>query len=114
MQRLLICGFGDIARRAAPALQARFDIRDLAPGVHLLVNLRAGFHMLFVEFADHVLAVDAPAGWHELHQLPASGLSAEGGSAALGSSPEATRQASRQALSKTFAFIDAVVGGDRK
>lgn len=27
MQRLLICGFGDIARRAAPALQTRFEIR---------------------------------------------------------------------------------------
>ena len=32
----------------------------------------------------------------------------------IGSSPEATRQASLQALSKTFAFIDAVVGGERK
>lgn len=32
----------------------------------------------------------------------------------IGGSPEATRQASLQALSKTFAFIDAVVGGERK
>jgi acetyl esterase/lipase len=32
----------------------------------------------------------------------------------IGSSPEATRQASLQALSKTFAFIDAVSGGKRE
>ena len=47
-----------------------FDIRELAPGVHLLVNLRTGFHMLFVELEDHVVAVDAPAGWWELEELP--------------------------------------------
>jgi len=29
----------------------------------------------------------------------------------IGSTPEATRQASRQALAKTFAFIDATIGG---
>ena len=32
----------------------------------------------------------------------------------IGGSPEATRQASLEALSKTFAFIDAIVGGERK
>jgi acetyl esterase/lipase len=32
----------------------------------------------------------------------------------IGSSPEATRRASLQALSKTFEFIDAVTGGERK
>ncbi|MBL8270736.1 alpha/beta hydrolase [Steroidobacter sp.] len=32
----------------------------------------------------------------------------------IGSTPEATRQASLQALSKTFAFIDAVSGGKRE
>jgi acetyl esterase/lipase len=32
----------------------------------------------------------------------------------IGSSPEATRQASLQALAKTFEFIDAVAGGERK
>jgi hypothetical protein len=32
----------------------------------------------------------------------------------IGSTPEATRQASLQALSKTFEFIDAVTGGERK
>jgi glyoxylase-like metal-dependent hydrolase (beta-lactamase superfamily II) len=56
---------GDRDRSGEP-----FDIRTLSPGVHLLVNLRTGFHMLFVEFADHVVAVDAPSGWWELQELP--------------------------------------------
>ncbi len=51
------------------------DIREVAPGVHLFVNVRGGFHMLFVEFEDHVVAVDAPAAWNELHQLPIGGAS---------------------------------------
>ena len=56
---------GDVDRSSEP-----FDIRTLSPGVHLLVNLRTGFHMLFVEFEDHVVAVDAPSGWWELQELP--------------------------------------------
>lgn len=47
------------------------DIREVEPGVHLLLNLRTGFHMLFVELAEYVVAVDAPAGWWELQELPA-------------------------------------------
>jgi glyoxylase-like metal-dependent hydrolase (beta-lactamase superfamily II) len=65
------------------AERPEFDIRDLAPGVHLLVNLRTGFHVLFVEFEDHVVAVDAPAGWWELQELPARDW-AESASPALG------------------------------
>lgn len=54
-----------------PAARPEFDVRDLAPGVHLLANLRTGFHMLFVDFGEFVAAVDAPAGWWELQELPA-------------------------------------------
>lgn len=54
-----------------PADRPEFDVRDLAPGVHLLANLRTGFHMLFVDFGDYVAAVDAPSGWWELQELPA-------------------------------------------
>ena len=50
--------------------RTEFDIRDLAPGVHLLTNLRTGFHVLFVDFGAFVVAVDAPAGWWELQELP--------------------------------------------
>lgn len=53
------------------AARPEFDIRDLAAGVYLVANLRTGFHMLFVEFADYVVAIDAPSGWWELQELPA-------------------------------------------
>lgn len=49
------------------------ETRELAPGVFLAPDVRGGFHHLFVEFADFVLAVDATAPWLELHEIPASG-----------------------------------------
>lgn len=55
---------------AGQAERPEFDIRDVAPGVYLLANLRTGFHMLFVEFDDFVVAVDAPSGWWELQEIP--------------------------------------------
>lgn len=56
---------------APPAEEETFAIRELDPGVYLLPNVRGGFHVLFVEFADFVLAVDAPADWLELQEIPA-------------------------------------------
>ena len=58
----------DAAPSAAPVDP---DVRTLAPGVFLAPNVRGGFHHLFVEFADHVLVVDATAPWLELHEIPA-------------------------------------------
>ena len=46
-------------------------IRELADGVYVVPNIRAGFHPLIVEFADFLAVVDAPAGYFELQQLPA-------------------------------------------
>lgn len=54
-----------------PNPEEEFAVRELDPGVYLLPNVRGGFHVLFVEFADFVLAVDAPAGWLELQEIPA-------------------------------------------
>jgi glyoxylase-like metal-dependent hydrolase (beta-lactamase superfamily II) len=51
---------------------SRAAVRTLAPGVFLVPNVRPGFHVLFVEFERFVLVVDTPAGWHELHQVPAA------------------------------------------
>lgn len=48
------------------------EVHEVAPGVHLAVNLRGGFHPMFVEFEDFVVAVDAPAGYPEWDRLPAS------------------------------------------
>lgn len=47
-------------------------VREVAPGVHLAVNLRGGFHPMFVEFEDFVVAVDASAGYPLWDELPAS------------------------------------------
>jgi glyoxylase-like metal-dependent hydrolase (beta-lactamase superfamily II) len=55
---------------APQASRAPPDVRTLAPGVFLAPNVRGGFHHLFVEFADHVLVVDATAPWLELHEIP--------------------------------------------
>lgn len=48
---------------------ARVD--TIGPGLYRIVNLRGGFHPMFVEFDDFVLAVDAPAGFPLLNELPA-------------------------------------------
>lgn len=45
-------------------------VETVAPGVHMVVNLRPGFRLMFVEFDDFVLAVDAPTGWYEMQQIP--------------------------------------------
>lgn len=55
----------------APAEAPLPPVRTVAEGVHLAVNVRGGFHHLFVEFEDFVLVVDAPAGYHELQMIPA-------------------------------------------
>jgi glyoxylase-like metal-dependent hydrolase (beta-lactamase superfamily II) len=57
---------------APPAAAPRPAVRTLADGVYLVPNVRPGFHVLFVEFERFVLVVDTPAGWHELHQVPAA------------------------------------------
>ncbi len=47
------------------------EVRTVAPGVHLALSVRGGFHALFVELGDSVVVVDAPAGYHELAMVPA-------------------------------------------
>ncbi|HBS27977.1 MAG TPA: hypothetical protein DEB06_00665 [Phycisphaerales bacterium] len=41
------------------------------PGVFLLTSLRTGFHVLFIELQDRVIAIDAPAGYPLLREIPA-------------------------------------------
>ncbi|TGY87887.1 MBL fold metallo-hydrolase [Marinicauda algicola] len=45
-------------------------VETIAPGVHLVRNLRPGFHVPFVEFDSFVVAIDAPTLWNEMHYLP--------------------------------------------
>lgn len=47
-------------------------LETVAPGVHRVRALRGGFHPLFVEFEDFVVAVDAPAGFPLMNQIPAT------------------------------------------
>jgi glyoxylase-like metal-dependent hydrolase (beta-lactamase superfamily II) len=46
-------------------------VDEVADGVYLIRNLRGGFHPMFIEFADFVVAIDAPAGYRLLNELPA-------------------------------------------
>jgi glyoxylase-like metal-dependent hydrolase (beta-lactamase superfamily II) len=46
-------------------------VTPIAPGVYFVANVRAGSHAMFVEFSDSLMAFDAPAGYLELHQIPA-------------------------------------------
>lgn len=48
------------------------EVREVAPGVFLVVNLRGGFHPMFIELDEFVVAVDAPAGYPLWDELPAS------------------------------------------
>jgi glyoxylase-like metal-dependent hydrolase (beta-lactamase superfamily II) len=67
-----------------PYGQREPDVETVAPGVYFVRNLRAGFHLLFVEFSDHVVAVDAPTGWYEMEQVPPMNWSAGDATSALG------------------------------
>jgi glyoxylase-like metal-dependent hydrolase (beta-lactamase superfamily II) len=50
---------------------ASATVEEVAAGVYWLQNLRLGFHLMFVEFDTFVLAIDAPAGYPLLNELPA-------------------------------------------
>ncbi|NNE65944.1 MAG: MBL fold metallo-hydrolase, partial [Pyrinomonadaceae bacterium] len=54
--------------RKKPAI----PVEKIDEGVYLVRNIRGGFHVLVVEFEESLLIVDAPAGYHELQQIPAS------------------------------------------
>ncbi len=53
-----------------PYGQREPEVELLAPQVYMVVNLRPGFRLLFVEFQEFVVAVDAPTGWYEMQQIP--------------------------------------------
>lgn len=59
-------------------------VSKLAENVHLVVNVRGGFHVLVIEFKDFVAVVDTPAGYHEFQQIPAIDWAGEKNSRAVG------------------------------
>lgn len=79
-------GFKPPQTQAAQTPQSGADVivEQVAPGVYFARQIREGFHGFFVELDDMVVAVDAPAGWHEMQQLPPLEWSGTATSAALG------------------------------
>ncbi len=47
------------------------SVEQVTDGVYIVNHLRSGFNPMFIEFRDFVVAVDAPAGYPLLAQLPA-------------------------------------------
>ena len=69
---------------SVPAGETRPDVVPIAAGVFAVRNLRPGFHVVFVEFEDFIVAVDAPSGWYEMQQMPPMNWSLGDSSRALG------------------------------
>jgi glyoxylase-like metal-dependent hydrolase (beta-lactamase superfamily II) len=63
----------ELPGQAWPAV-VRMEVETLGPGVHVVRDVRTGFHHLVVETATGLVVADAPAGWVELHRLPPSDL----------------------------------------
>ncbi len=59
----------EIPPAADPSRNAKID--TILPNIYQVRNLRGGFHPLFIELADAVLAIDAPAGYKLLTEIPA-------------------------------------------
>ncbi len=47
-------------------------VTEVTAGVFYVENIRPGFNVMFVEFADFLMAFDAPAGYALLDEIPAS------------------------------------------
>jgi glyoxylase-like metal-dependent hydrolase (beta-lactamase superfamily II) len=58
-------------------------VEEIVQNVFLVNDLRPGFRVVFVEFEDFVLAVDAPTGWYEMNQIPPMNWSYGDSNAAL-------------------------------
>lgn len=72
------------AAENAEAAPSRLRVSPLADNVHLVINVRDGFHVLVIEFKDFVAVVDTPAGYHEFQQIPAIDWANEKNSRAVG------------------------------
>ena len=66
-----------------PYGQRPSQVEEIVPHVYMINGLRPGFRVLFVEFSDFVLAVDAPTGWYEMNQVPPMNWSYGDSTAAL-------------------------------
>lgn len=72
------------APTTTPSRSLTSNVNRLAERVYLARGVRPGFHVLFVEFDEFVAVVDAPAGWNELHEVPARDFVEGSSSSAVG------------------------------
>lgn len=72
---------------------ADFPMEEAAPGVWI-VRVRPGFHVMFVEMADFVIAVDAPSGYREPQIVPMADW-------AVGSTPSSISRAYLEQMRRT-------------
>ena len=56
------------AHAAGPAPR----VVERAPGIWQVLRLRSGFHPIFIELDEYLVAFEAPTGWLEMHEVPAS------------------------------------------
>ena len=70
--------------QAAAESESLPRVSQLADNVHLVVNVRSGFHVLVIQFKDFITLVDTPAGYHEFQQIPAIDWAGEKNSRAVG------------------------------
>ena len=50
------------------------ELVSLADGIYVVRSVRTGFHHMVIETGAGLVVADAPAGWVELHQFPATDL----------------------------------------
>ncbi len=55
-----------------PAAGPEPRVVERAPGIWQVQRLRSGFHPIFIELDEYVVAFEAPTGWLEMHEVPAS------------------------------------------
>ena len=46
------------------------EVEAVSDGVYLIRNLRPGFTMMFIDIGGSIVAIDAPADWFEMNQIP--------------------------------------------
>lgn len=60
------------------------DPVEVTENVYVFPNIRSGFHPMVIEFNEFLMAIDTPAGWFEMHQLPAMQWADEATSSSTG------------------------------
>lgn len=55
-----------------PSIPPAPQVDTIAQNIYRAINVRPGFHPMFIEFEDYIMAVEAPTGWVDKYHIPAS------------------------------------------